>query len=130
MPLERREELEQFGVELVGGFLLDPVTDAVEDHRLVQVGHGLAELGDGAGAPDGRPVDFAAHEQAGLDDGCAVERGHVLPVAVHVAVAVQPAGHAGAGEFPDVVAEVGLRHPLGPGACFGPDEVVRQLAAG
>ena len=100
---QRGEPVGQEAVDLGGAFLPDPVAAAVEERG------GL----DRVGRPCSGGVQTAADEQGGLGDGGAVEGGEVLPVAVHVPVAVERSGQASALKFSGVDVEVLFGEPDG-----------------
>ena len=101
----------------------------LEDVAASQAGQRLGEgvkLGLGCGEAQ-HAVAAAGDEQGRLPDRLAAPRPAQLPVALEVAVPVQAAAKAGAGEFLGVVVEVGLAQPRRQGRRV--DGIVEQPAA-
>src|SRR5258707_14955757 len=108
--LKSLKKVDQQPVDLSRPLLLHPVAGAVEDVAAAQAGQGLrigVELRL-RGREAQHAVLAAGDEQRGLADRLAAPRAAQLPVVPEVAVPVQPAAEAGAGELASVVVEVGL----------------------
>jgi hypothetical protein len=94
---------------LVRLLLLKPVPGAVDQHLAVAAGH---QFGRPVGTHEAQHrVGGATDEHGRHVDGGGRRLGQQLPVAVHIAVPVQPAGEAGAGELVDVVIDLLRRDP-------------------
>ena len=94
LPLQ---ELDQGGVDLVGPLLLDPVTGPIENELLPQIRQHALHLVDqlGADQPGNDAILRSRDEQRRLVDLRALPRRGQFPVAVDVAIPVQPAAEAG-----------------------------------
>jgi len=94
-----------------GPFLLQPVSGAVDQHLAVTAGH---HLGRAVGAHETQyRVGGSADEHGRHVDGGGRWVGHDLPVAVQIAIPVQPAGEPGAGELGDVMVDLVRADPGG-----------------
>lgn len=110
---QRGEPVGQEAVDLGGAFLPDPVAAAVEERGGDLARQRVRVRLDRVGRPCSGGVQTAADEQGGLGDGGAVEGGEVLPVAVHVPVAVERSGQASALKFSGGDVEVLFGEPDG-----------------
>ena len=109
----RARECDQRGVHLVRALLLDPVAGAVDQDLLREVRHHAFQFIERAlaeRAGDHR-VARAGDEQRGLPDDRAVPGRGQGPVAVDVAIPVEPAAKSGALIFGGEHVDVGLGQP-------------------
>src|SRR3984957_4772184 len=117
--LQRLQPVHEEPVDLIGALLLDPVTAPGEDIAALQVWQRVGKARDGPGPPPGRAVQLPADEQGRNPDRRASPRLEVLPVPVHVAVAVEGAPEPGPLKLPGVELEVVLGEPAGQRAGGG-----------
>src|SRR6266567_1378233 len=111
--LEALEELQHRHVDLVGPLLLGPVAAAGKDQGLAELGHESRQVGDDLvhAAEGEHEITVAGDVEGGDGDGGARIGGEELPVAIDVAIPVEPAAKARASEFLRVEVEVGLGEP-------------------
>src|SRR5262249_47272211 len=117
--LQRLQPVHEEPADLIGPFLLDPVTASGEDVAAPQVRQGVGKAGDGPGPPHGRTVLLPSDEQGRNPDRRAPPRLEVLPVPVHVAVTVEGCPETGPLELTGVESEVVLGEPAGQRAGGG-----------
>ena len=108
------QKTDQGRVDLVGAFLLDPVAGAFDDELLPQVRQHPLHVGDALGADqtgdDG--ILRSRDEQRRLVDLRVLPRRGQFPVAVDVAIPVEPAAKAGFPVGLGEIGEVGLAEPI------------------
>src|SRR5260370_19064741 len=111
--LEVLEELQHGRVDVVTPLLLGPVAAAGEDQGLAELGNELREVGDELvhAAEGEHEVTVAGDVEGGDGDRGARVGCEELPVAIDVAIPVESAAKAGAGEFPGVEVDIGLGEP-------------------
>ena len=96
-PAPSSQEIDQGGIDLVGPLLLDPVTGPIENELLPQIRQHTLHLVDqfGADQPGNDAILRSRDEQRWLVDLRALPRRGQFPIAVDVAIPVQPAAEAG-----------------------------------
>src|SRR6266567_1199090 len=109
--LQRFQPVHKEPVDLIGPLLLNPVTTPGQDVAAPQAWQGAGKAGDGAAPPHGRAVFLPSDEQGRNPDRRAFPWLEVLPVPVHVAVAVEGSPETGPFELPGVEPEVVLGEP-------------------
>src|SRR5436309_9254614 len=111
--LEAFEELQYGRVDVVGPLLLRPVAAAGEDQGLAELGNKLREVGDELvhAAEGEHEIAVARDVERGDGDHGARIGGEELPVAIDVAIPVEPATKAGARKFSRVEVDIGLGEP-------------------
>jgi uncharacterized protein involved in response to NO len=108
--LQLPQELDHRGADLGRPLLLGPVAAAGQNDRPAQLRHEIREIGEEpvhAGEGEDR-VALAGDEKRRHDHGEPGERRQQLPVAIDVAIPVEPAAKPGAGEFAGIEFEIRL----------------------
>ncbi|MGY3550692.1 hypothetical protein ACVWZ4_006053 [Bradyrhizobium sp. USDA 4472] len=107
------QEPQKRGIDLVGPFLLHPMTSAVDDQLSREIGQHALQIVDPLGADqagdDG--VLRAGDEQGGLVDLRVLPGRGQLPIAVDVAIPIQPATKPGRAEALGEMSKIGLAQP-------------------
>src|SRR6266487_157998 len=108
--LEAFEELQHGRVDFVTPLLLGPVAAAGKDQGLAKLGNELREVGDElVHAAEGEDEIAVARDVEGGDGDHGARIGcEELPVAIDVAIPVEPAAKAGACKFSRVEVDIGL----------------------
>ena len=106
------QKLQQRGIDAFRPLLLNPVTGAFDDHFL-HAGHGAAHVLDRGGTALARDhrVARADDEQRGLTNRRVLPRRGQRPVAIDVAIPVEPAAKTGASIFARELLDVLFAQP-------------------